>query len=289
MALAGAVAAFWLLRAAGSGREALAAAGRRLAVTLGVAFAIGGWWYAQAGHAYLVALWPGEIEVLRARGGLAGALAAQFTGVAWLRAQAVLVTTAAWAGTWSLALPPYPLLAPLALTVVLAAGAYLTALRRYRPAELAWAPFWMALVLVAGLEYHALVRIALTGQAITPGYYLHMLTAPLGVALGLALERAFQRSAGRAATALLGGYALLFALGVSAAQVWMFAGQLHKAGSDRFYQAVPGAALLDVPAVLGRLERLAFPALGAAAFVLGALAVIAAAAAARASRAARES
>jgi len=151
--------------------------------------------------------------------------------------------------------------------------ARLAALRRYRPGELAWAPLWMALVLVAGLEYHALVRIALVGQAITPGYYLHILTAPLGVALGLALERAFERSAGRAATALVGGYALLFAVGVWAAQAWMFAGQLHKAGSDRFYQAVPGAALLDVGTVARRLAALAYPTVGAAAFCAGAVLV----------------
>lgn len=275
VALAAGLTAFWLVRAATTGgARAMGGIGGRLTLTLGLTAAIAGWWYVRARHPYVVALWPGEIAALREAGGLPGGLARNFTAHAWLRGQAALVATVAWSGTWSLARPPHVLLAPLALTVVLAAVGYLAGLRRFGPGELAWAPLWMAALLVGGFEYHALVRIALTGNAITPGYYLHILLAPLGAALGLALEHASSRTSWRTVTLILGGYALVFALAVSWAQVLMFSGHLFKAGANRSYQAgSPWPALLDAPEVLGRMNALAFPAAGAAAFIAGAVLV----------------
>jgi hypothetical protein len=275
VALAAGLTAFWLVRAATTGgtRE-MAGIGARLTMILGVTAAIAGWWYVRARYPYVIALWPGEVAALREAGGLVGGLARNLTAPAWLRGQATLLVTVAWSGTWSLARPPHVVLAPLALTVLLAALGYLAALRRFRPGELAWAPLWMAAFLVAGLEYHALVRIALTGNAITPGYYLHILLAPLGAALGLALQRACSRALWRRVMLVLGGYALVFALVVSWAQVLMFSGHVFKAGANRFYQAgSPWPALLDAPEVLGRMNALAFPAAGAATFIAGAVLV----------------
>jgi hypothetical protein len=72
----------------------------------------------------------------------------------------------------------------------------------------------------------------------------------------------------------LGCYAAAFGLAVSWAQVLMFSGHVFKEGSDKFYRtASRWPALLNVPEVLGRLEPLAYPVLGAAAFAAGAFLV----------------
>lgn len=276
VAIAAGMAGFWLLRAWSSrGREAVVPAAARVMLMLGVMAALAGWWYARNRHPYLVPLWPAEIAALREAGGLTGGLARNLTLAAWLRGQAAMVTTVAWSGTWSLARPPHVFLAPLALLVVLTGAAYVSALRRFRPADLAWLPAWMAAPVAAGLSYHALVRIAQMGEAITPGYYFHMLFAPLGCALGLALRHCWGRAACRRVLTGLSVYALAFAAAVSWAQVLMFTGHLFRSEPNKFYHAAsPLSALLDVPEVLDRLGRLAFPAIGAIAFVVGTVLVL---------------
>jgi hypothetical protein len=280
--LAAGIAGFWVVRAwrmgaTGTGRAVAA----RLLLALVVMAAIAGWWYGPNRGPYLFPLWPEEVAGLREAGGLRGALQNRFTLSAWVRGHAALVTTVAWAGTWSLARPPYAWLAPLALTVVLLAVGYLWSVRRWRTYELAWLPAWMAAPLVAALSYHVVLRIALSGVGLTPGYYLHVLVAPLGCAAGLALRAAAGRAVTRTAALALGCYAAAFGLAVSWAQVLMFSGHVFKEGSDKFYRVgSPWPALLNVPEVLVRLRPLAYPALGAAAFVAGALLVSAGAVAA---------
>jgi hypothetical protein len=275
--LAAGTAAFWLLNAwTTKDEDARRDVAVRLLLALAVAAAIAGWWYVLDDAPYVFRLWPEEVETLRQAGGLPAGLRTNFTFGAWLRGQAALVTTVAWSGTWSLARPPSVFLAPLAALVVSVAVGYLWSLRRRRPGELAWLPAWLAAPLVAGLGYHVLLRLALTGEALTPGYYLHVLVAPLGCALGLALRVAVARPAGRLAAGALAAYAVAFGLAISWAQVLMFSGYLVKQGSSKLYQAAaPWTALLDAPQVLGRLETLAFPALGAAAFAAGGLLVLA--------------
>ena len=275
------LAGYWAVRGRrGDGLPARTVAVRS-AILLVVAAAIAAPWYARELHPYLVPLWPDEVAALEASGGLPGAFAARFTLTAWLRAQAALVASFAWSGSWSLALPPYVFLAPLALAALLAAAGHLARLRGTDPGDVAWLPLWMALPLLAAFEYHVVVRIALIGAGITPGYYLHALAAPLGAALGLALEYAWRRRSTRRLALGLGGYAIAFAAAVSVLQVLMFAGRLVKAGRNRFYQAVePWPSLLDPGAVLSDLRPLAYPGAGAAAWLLGGALLIAGAAAA---------
>jgi hypothetical protein len=270
--VAAGTAGFWLFRAwSRRGGAPMAPVLARLALALAFLAAVAGWWYLRNRHPYLVPLAPAEVAAIRDGGGLLGGLERNFTLAEWARGHAALVATVAWSGTWSLARPPHFLLAPLALTVLLAGAGYLWAVRRAPPADLAWLAAWMTLPLLAALGGHVLLRIALSGRAITPGYYLHALVAPLGAALGLALARAFSRRAGRALALFLAAYALAFGLAVSWAQVLMFSGHLFKAGADKGYQSgSPARALLVVPEVLARLEWLAYPSVGAAAFVLGA-------------------
>jgi hypothetical protein len=275
------LAAYWAVR--GRTRHQLPArtVAARSAIVIVLAAAIAAPWYVQEPHRYLVPLWPGEVAALEASGGLPGALAARFTLTAWLRAQAALVASFAWSGTWSLALPPYVFLAPLALAALLAAAGYLARLRRIDPADVAWLPLWMTVPLLAAFEYHMIVRIAQMGAGITPGYYLHVLFAPLGAALGLVLEAAWRRRSTRRLALGLGSYAIAFAAAVSVLQVMMFAGRLVKAGGNRFYQATEAwSSLLDPAATLRDLRPLAYPEAGAAAWLLGGALLIAGAAAA---------
>jgi hypothetical protein len=275
------LAGYWAVRARRrDGRPARTVAAR-IAILIAVAATLAAPWYLREPHPYLVPLWPDEVAALDASGGLFGALAERFTLGAWLRAQAALGASFAWSGTWSLALPPYVFLAPLALAALLAAGGSLARLRRTDAGDVAWLPWWMALPLLAALEYHVVVRIALVGAGLTPGYYLHALVAPLGAALGLALESAWRRRSTRRLALGLAGYAVAFAAVVSVLQVLMFAGRLAKAGGNRFYQATePWPSLLDPVAVLRDLRPLAHPEAGAAAWLLGGALLLAGAAAA---------
>jgi hypothetical protein len=264
--------AFWLLRAWRSGgREEVLRTGGRAAMTLLVAAAIAGWWwYGADSQPYGYPLRADELRSLGESGGLTAGLLRNATLRALVRGHAALVTTVAWAGTWSLARPPYLFLLPLAATALLVSGGYLWTLRRRGLGDVAWLPFWMVAPVLAGLSGHALVRIGLGGQAITPGYYLHVLLAPLGFALGMVLAACFPQRTLRAGIGLLGAYALGFAAAITWAQVLMFTGHLVKTGSDKFYRmGSPWAVLFDVPSVLQRLGVLGYPLVGAIAFVLG--------------------
>jgi hypothetical protein len=278
--VAAGLALYWLVRALtlGGWRGLLPVAGR-VALMVLVMASIAGWWYLSESQPYGYPLRSDEVSEFRQGGGLIKGLATNLTPWAWLRGHAALITTVAWAGTWSLARPPYIFIAPLAATVVLVGAGYLWNLRRFPIDDSVWLPFWMAAPVLAGLSGHAMLRIAMSGQAITPGYYFHVLCAPLGFALGLVLRLGFPRRASRMLVLALGAYTLAFALAVSWMQVLMFTGALVKSGSIKFYQiASPWPALFDVPTVLDRLDVLGYALVGAVSFVLGGLLVLAAAA-----------
>jgi hypothetical protein len=253
------------------GLVALPLAGGRLALMVLIAAGMAGWWYVRTWQEYGV-----ELMAVEKAGGLFTGLLERFSLAAWLRGHAAVVATIAWSGTWSAARPPYAFLAPLALLLLVATGAYAAALSRLGPTPFARLPAWVVTPVVIGLSYHVLVQIALTGEGRgTGGHYLHLMVAPLGIALGLGLGAWWARRAFRTTMALLVGYALLFAVAISAAQVLLFGGWLFRAGDSKFYQA-PAAlpSLLGLPDALDRLSLLAYPTLGAAAWVVGGACVL---------------
>jgi hypothetical protein len=130
---------------------------------------------------------------------------------------------------------------------------------------------------VLGLSYHVLLRLALVTEGRgTGGYYLHGFVVPLGVAGGIAAGAWLARPAVRWLVAGVAGYAVAFGVAVSWAQVLLFAGIAFKAGSSRFYQLPsPLPPWLGVPTALARLEALAFPEVGALAWLVGALLALA--------------
>lgn len=274
LAVAVAFLGFWLWRAwRAGGATALAWAARRLAVVPVVVVVVAGWWYVANWRDYGVALASMEILQQQGAGGLAGALA-QLSPASAAKGAAVFVATLAWPGTWSLVRPPTVAIAPMVAILLLGAGAYAAALRR-RATAVAWLPAWLAAWVLLAFGYHAVVRMATTGQG-QPGHYLHFLAVALGVALGLGLRAGWPRAGFRWLVAGLTSYALLFGVAVSWAQVMLFSGWLVKAGATNVYrlpETLP--PLLGVPDALTRLGVLAYPGLGAVAWVLGGLLVLA--------------
>jgi hypothetical protein len=274
LAVAVAFLGFWLWRAwRAGGATALASAARRLVVALLVMVAVAGWWYVANWREYGVALASVEILQQQGAGGLVGAVA-RLSPAAAAKGAAVFVATLAWPGTWSLVRPPTAVIAPMVAIVLLGAGAYATTLRR-RATAVPWLPAWLAAWVLLAFGYHGVVRLAATGQG-QPGHYLHFLALALGVALGLGLRAGWPCAAFRWLVAGLVGYSLLFGVAVSWAQVMLFAGWLVKAGPTNVYRLPESLPpLLGVPDALTRLAALAYPGLGAVAWVLGGLLVLA--------------
>ena len=237
-----------------------------------VAIAIGGWWYVQKAAQTGTITGADEFIKLKQAGGMA-AIADGFSASEFIRGLWLMITTFVWAGTWSLAsLPDWTLVAPLALLALLAFG-YAGSLRR--GGLLAWTPLILATPMAVGLIYHVFVWMAGT-SAFTPGWYFHILAAPLG----LAVARGWRHPR---ILAVFTGLTGLYAIVVWAFQISMFSGCAAKLGADEHYAFQGGACFIDPYA----LSAVGQPLLGGASLVAGAaLAVIAGIMALRAFRAA---
>ena len=233
----------------------------RFTVTAVVALALGGGWYlSQAAHSGSL-IGADEFSRFNHAGGLAS-LAHGVSPLSLLWNLAVIPATFVWAGTWSLARPHYLLLLPLFAFLALAIHDYARGLKGAGLA--AWAPIALAAPLLAGLAYHAL--IAVTGHAAeTPGWYMHILAAPLGYAVARGWRRPL-------AMGLLVAYGAVFTLTLWIDQLALFSGCATK-GPDKHYAFNQGC--LIAPNVL---EALGHPGLGAIALILGTGLAVAAAA-----------
>lgn len=239
------------------------------ALVLGIAAAVSAWWYLENGQPYA------SVLLARRGGGLAAALIERFSFHAWIRGHAALLASFSWPGSWSFARPPYVFFLPLAGLAAVVSGAAAWTVRRAAPAHPALVPLWLAAPVAAALSYYVLVWVALTGEGrLAAGYYLHVLAGPLGTMVGLGVGTLWSERRLRRLLAGLIGCALAFAAAMTWAQILLFAGLLTKS-PDRFYTAA--AALppwLGVPEAVHRLEVLARPQIGLAAWVAGALLLV---------------
>jgi hypothetical protein len=272
------VLSFWLFAAWRRGRwRGVRRASGPLALAALLVGTLAGWWYFDNWVRHGVALGSVELIAVAQRGGLLAQLEARFTLAQWARGHAAALATFTWPGTWSWARPPHGLFVPLMLAVAGGAVGYVLALWRHRASLVLQLPLWLIAPVLVGLSYHVLVRLALVGEGRgTGGYYLHMFVVPLGAAFGVAAGTWLHRPAVRGIAAGLAAYAVAFGVGVSWAQVLLFAGILHKAGASKLYrmpEVLP--PWLGVPTALDRLQALAFPGLGAAAWLLGGALVLA--------------
>jgi hypothetical protein len=193
---------------------------------------------------------------LRAAGGLWAGLAAHFGlpqfGLGLLRVLAGF----AWAGTWSFVHPDRLLVAPVVVSLVLAICLYLRACRSTDLVGLA--PLFLAAPFLGGLCLHLLTMIAASGQgAGTPGWYLHILAAPLSLAL--ALGWSWPRLQGA-----LAAYGVAFGAAMVPWQLAFTSGCLTRAGTGGGTLA-GGGCLID-PA---HLSSVALPGIALAAGLAG--------------------
>jgi Predicted membrane protein (DUF2142) len=227
-----------------------------------VALIVGGWWYLAQYQATGDLTGGQDFVQLKAQGGLMAGLAHNASPVALLRGIAAFVATFAWTGTWSLARPPELFILGPVLLVGLGLWNWGRSLREAEPAEtvMDWAPAFLTAPLVLSLLYHVLAFVALTGRgASTPGYYLHVLAAPLGLAFALGWRGGLMQR-------LLFGYTAGFTLAVWALQLSLFSGCAAKLGADPHYSFTGAACFLDgrqlavlgepVPALLCALAAL---------------------------------
>jgi hypothetical protein len=163
-------------------RERTAARAVEFALAVGVALAIGLWWYLDR-HAH-TGSFTGSDEFIRlgqSAGGWSD-IRRHLSPLEFLRGLANIGIDFLWGGTWSLAQPNPILLAGPAL---LLAVPLLNWLRDWR--KMTWidlAALLCPVALAASLVYHVLVIIGLTGNgAGTPGHYLHVVAPALAFAL----------------------------------------------------------------------------------------------------------
>ena len=232
--------------------------GRALAAGI-VAAAVGGWWY--VAKRLETGSFTGADEFIRLgrTGGLA-TMAQGYSTAELIQGLATLPATFLWAGTWSLArLPDILLLIPAALLGWTAIGY----LRRLRQADLVgWTPLAFAVPMAVGLVYHIYAWMAGV-SAVTPGWYFHILAAPLGfaVALGWRGPRVLA-----ALVTLTGAYTML----AWAWQLSLFSGCAAKLGLDKHYTLSGANCFIDLHA----LSAVARPGLGVPTAGLGALLAI---------------
>jgi hypothetical protein len=231
---------------------------RDIAIALVIAALIGGYWYfdnyqtygsvfgmtefAAAGHGgllpQLLGLPPAQLAASLAHG------------------LALMAATFVWGGTWTLAHPPTYLMVPVVALALLGFGLWLW--RFFRWPLAGQAPLFLAAPLLAGLVSHQLLAIATGGYvADTPGWYLHILSGPLSLALALGWR--WPRVLGA-----LAAYAVAFHALTWVGQLSLFSGCAYKPG--------PGQALrFDIDScgiVPSHLAELGSPILGFAALAL---------------------
>ncbi len=228
------------------------------ALTFGLAAAIAAPWYLHVRRTVGIATGTIDHLVLLNHGGF-GLIVERFSAGAFVRGVAGAVGTFVWGGTWSLArLPEIWLLPGVALVLASFAGFLLTLRRRRDPAD------WAAVLLVAcmgvGLAGHILVRIGLGGKGVgTPGWYLHMLAAPLGLALVIGMGEISRTRLGRVALGVLTAATLAYFAIVSWTQLALYSGCAVKTGTDKHYAFPDGTSCLWQVGSPSNLGLLAYP------------------------------
>jgi hypothetical protein len=233
------------------------------AIALAVALAIGGGWYLAQYAVTHDLTGGGDFVALNRNGGLAAGLGAHADPIALVRGFAAMAATLVWTGSWSLAKPPEILILGPLLLILIPLATWIARLRTLPP--LAWAPLFLVGPLVLSLCYHVVAYLALTGSgASTPGYYLHILAAPMAFAVSLGWRKGIVMPA-------LWLYTAFFTLGMWAMEASMFSGCAAKLKVDPHFSFKGATCLVD----LKQLAVLGHPGVAAAALGMAAVLVIA--------------
>ena len=173
-----------------------------------------------------------------------------------------------WAGTWSLTRLPEVLLILPGATLVLITVGYVRRLPRvfrapsaWTNAEiLSWAPAMIVLPMLGGLVQHVFAWMLGT-TSLTPGWYLHILAAPLGLAAAIGWRRSW-------ALTVSIGTTLVFVAASELLNVSLYSGCAAKLAADKHFTFAGASCLIDPV----RLSAIAHPGLALAAAAVGVLA-----------------
>jgi hypothetical protein len=262
---------FWLVRVGTlGGKRALLSALPKLGMTLLLTGALAGSWYYRNWEEHGVPFGSLELIELRRTDGLLSGLARHDALSRLPMTPVVLATTLISPATWSLAGAPTAAIVPLGFTVILACAAYWRVLRGARCSQIVWFPAWLAGLLVTALGWHALVRMAVSGNYL-PAHYVNLLAPALGAAVGMGLGTSWHHGLFRRAWTAGVAYALVFGGAIFWAQTLLFSGLAvsYGAGSRKYSAAAVLARMSELPDALDRLTLLAYPWAGAAAWLAG--------------------
>ena len=230
-----------------------------------------GWWYWSNHVQYGVISGNIDLKLLKQAGGLWNGLEINFSFNQWVRSNAALVVTFGWIGSWSLVKPQLIFLSPIIFILFLVVYAYLQNIRHRKIISSEWLPVWLVLPILIGLSYHILVRIALTGEGRgTPGFYLHILAAPMSAALGLSLYKIWVNNFLKIIIQILFGYIILFSIGMTWSQSLFFSGLISASKEERIYSFPENLPpFLGLIEVFQRLHILAYPKVGFFLLIIG--------------------
>ena len=230
-----------------------------------------GWWYWNNHLQYGVISGNISLKLIKQAGGLWNGLETNFSFYQWIRSNAVLLVTFGWIGSWSLVKPPLALLTPLILILSLLVYGYLQTIRQSKIISSKWLPAWLVMPILIGLSCHILVRIALTGEGRgTPGFYLHILAAPMSAALGLSLYKMWVNNFFKATTQILFGYIILLSIGTTWSQSLFFSGLISASKEERVYSFPEHfPSFFGLVEVYQRLHVLAYPKVGFFLLIIG--------------------
>ncbi len=209
-----------------------------------------------------------DFVVQSGTGSLSELVAQNFSIFRYLKYLAAIYVSFLWNGTWSMVLLPRPMMAVWGLLFIGIVAAYLwTLLRSKRLSTIYVAPLFLILPMLAGLAYHSFVQTAMGPKGVgTPGYYLHIFAAPLGVMTMLGARVLWARMAGRVWI-----FAWLTVMSANIAfgqlhQLNMFAGCALKLGDRSDY--VPADCFAMPWSLIDRLSVLTYPVAGLAMCVI---------------------
>ena len=271
------VLSFWLVREWRlRGRDGFLKTLKFSAIVFFAILVSSGWWYWNNYVQYGVALGSIDLRSIKEAGGLWSGLDSNFSFFQWIRSHAAILVMFGWVSGWSYMRPTWIFLLPIALTILLVIFSYLWSIRSIKKISAECFPAWVILPILAGLSYHVLIRLALTGEGRgTPGHYLHILAAPMSLALGLSLCELWGRPVLKALTQTLLSYIILFSLFITWVQSLYFSGIVGSSDNAKIYsfpeQLPPFFGVIEA---YERLKIITFPEAGLPLYILGWVSVI---------------
>jgi hypothetical protein len=230
-----------------------------IAKILVLALSIGSWWYAYNFFVFGEVSGGDEAIRLSRAGGMIAGLQNNFSLWPVVRGFGTIPVTWVWTGAWSLARLPAYMQLPVVLLALWVVGESLVRVRRDSLATVNVLTVMMTGALCLGLMHRTLQGIAVGGSGNQGGWYLHILTPWVAVALGGGIGGILQRSTARRIFGALAGYAAVFHLMALWAEASLFSGCAVK-GPDKLFQFSSSAYCLDQASlVFEKLRVIAWP------------------------------